>query len=385
MTAFTVICLLAFVSSAAQSPGVEATAHYIQKAEACRGVDSVMAKQGSWKKVEDDLAFPDKTFPRSQYKLVSKRIDSIHSFFKQSIPSLNGIEPRWQRVLRGSSYNADGPVPYTFTTFILEYYCNTNSNKISLGDETRTWAYVFVNHYNWFCRKVDDWDIKGDGKKITVYQLPKKYGVWKERTLYVPDTHGPNARAVVLTHNGKSPWRTLTQKEYLEGLKRKYIADKDKQLAGFVEWEEKKKAQKIPSNLSPEMAAKVKQQIEQDLKNFQAKSETYKAAAAKIFDDEVRYIDGYLAITSAETLSQPAILDPKYNALKFRGTFGTEDTGGTRLIAFSSAYFSRDHGRDVPQFMILYWRWSDSPGSLSFKKQFEEKFPLEKLKAMIDK
>ena len=92
----------------------------------------------------------------------------------------------------------------------------------------------------------------------------------------------------------------------------------------------------------------------------------------------------YLANASPETLEQPAIIDPKYNELKFRGTFGDEDKGGTRLIAIGSKYF-KDLPRYVPQFMVLYWRWTQDPVSLRFKEQFEKNFPIEKLKAMIDK
>jgi len=39
----------------------------------------------------------------------------------------------------------------------------------------------------------------------------------------------------------------------------------------------------------------------------------------------------------------------------------------------------------APQFLVLYWRWTEHPSSLNFKKQFEENFPLEKLRSIIDK
>jgi hypothetical protein len=58
---------------------------------------------------------------------------------------------------------------------------------------------------------------------------------------------------------------------------------------------------------------------------------------------------------------------------------------GEKLIAIGSQYFTKDLPRYVPQFMILYGRWTDDPVSLLFKKEFEENFPLGKLKAMIDK
>ena len=109
----------------------------------------------------------------------------------------------------------------------------------------------------------------------------------------------------------------------------------------------------------------------------------FKSSTRKYYDEEIKYIDDYFASASAETLEQPAIIDPKYNELKFRGTFGN-DSNGTRLVAVGAKYFNTDLPRYVPQFMVLYWRWTRDPVSLRFKEQFEKNFPLEKLKAMID-
>jgi hypothetical protein len=90
-------------------------------------------------------------------------------------------------------------------------------------------------------------------------------------------------------------------------------------------------------------------------------------------------------MASTETLEITAIIDPKYNALKFRGTFGDENNGGTRIIAIGAKYFNKDLPRYVSQFMVLYWTWDGRFCVPTFKEQFEENFPLEKLKSMIDK
>ena len=103
------------------------------------------------------------------------------------------------------------------------------------------------------------------------------------------------------------------------------------------------------------------------------------------YAEKVKYIDDYIAGASAETLEQPAFIDPKYNAFDFKGVFGDENNGGTKLVAVGAKYFDNDLPRYVPQFMVLYWSWALDPVSLRFKEQFEENFPLEKLKAMIDK
>lgn len=85
------------------------------------------------------------------------------------------MEPRWTRGMRGDSYTKGGPVPYSFSALYLEYYCNSSLKKINLGDETYVWHYVFVNHYNWFCDRIGDWDYKGDGKKIMIFYCHLKW------------------------------------------------------------------------------------------------------------------------------------------------------------------------------------------------------------------
>ena len=195
------------------------TQYYIEKSAACGGLDSIMKIKGTWKKDDDDLAFPDKTFPRDQYKFVYARVDNMFDFFKEALPELNGFEPRWNRGMRGNAYMVNGSVPYSFASSYFDYYCNTNVRKILLGDETGTWAYIFVNHLNWFCNEVDSWDIHGEGKMITIYKLPPKVGKWKETTIYEPLTHGKFCRAAVIGREGKVPWHILSQKQYLTGLK----------------------------------------------------------------------------------------------------------------------------------------------------------------------
>lgn len=317
-------------SSTAQLNKREAA--HIKSAEICGGIDSVLARCGRWKKLEDDVVFADKTFPRSQWKLVHARMDSMQKLFRSAIGDQRGFEAEWYRSLRGSSNIANGPVPYQFQSLYKTYYCNTNVNKILLGDETGNWIHVYVNQYGWFCNKIGDWDFRGDGKKIMIFLVPPKVGTWKGRTLYAPRVHSPNARAVVIGHNGKLPWRSLTRKEYLLGLK-SYL---------------------------------------QEMKNQYGDGGK---------SEQMRKIDDYISSNDEETLKQPAVVQ---NALAFNGEWANEEKGGSRVVVFSASYWNQELTRHAAQFMILYWHWDNDPVSLSVKNQFEENFPLEKLMAMID-
>lgn len=321
---------------------------FIKQANPCGGVEELTKLKGKWTHVEDADLFADKTFPRSQFKQVHERIDKMLVLFKEAIPDLSATEARWYRGMRGESYTGNGPVPYSFNSLYLNYYCNDNLKKIYLNDETFTWFHIFVNHYNWFCKKVDDWDINNDGKMITVYRLPPRAGQWKGVTLYEPDTHKGYSRAVVIGHNGKLPWHTLTQKQYLTGLKNNFEAKKKNALSA----------------------------------NYQ--KEEYRRGAEKYWDDLLKPVDDYLSSHTAEELKQPAILEKNSTIIAFNGQFGEESTG-IKVVAFSSAYWNKDLPRYAPQFMILYWMWDSYPLATPIKQQFEENLDLGKLRSLIDK
>jgi predicted house-cleaning noncanonical NTP pyrophosphatase (MazG superfamily) len=332
-------CFFASLLCIAQTSQKEHADAYI----VCGGIDSIMARKGKWTKTNDDLAFPDKTFPRSQYKFINARIDSMYDLLRQSITDLGGLEPKWFRSIRSDSYLPNGPVPYSMETYIHEYYCNTNLNKILLGDETGNNVHVFVNRLSWFLYQADTLDINSDGKLKTIFKLPPKVGKWKEYTIYELRMPNTNARSIIIGRNGKVPWRSLTQKEYLTGLKNKF----------------------------------------QKEVNLYRQGSGFERTAKEILN----YINSYLDTAKENTLQQTAIIDARAGIWGFKGKFGNEDAGGFRLVLFaaSNKYFETTLPRYMPQLIQLYWSYEKSPASQHFKNQFEENFPIEKLKAMIDK
>ncbi|MGZ8553833.1 MAG: hypothetical protein ACXWV8_10530 [Chitinophagaceae bacterium] len=338
------LCLLFSIACNAQVAAKDQESHYDKLGSSCEGPDGIFNIKGNWKKTEDDIVFPDKTFPRTQYKLVNTRIDSIYSLVKNAIPSLTSFEPRWQRGIRGDTYIPNGPVPYSLTAFFLEYYCNANMKKIVLGDETGNWVKICVNRFNWFLYQADTLDINNDGKIKTIFQLPPKINKWNGFDVYeLKISTWFSSRSILIGRNGKLPWRSITQKQYLTGLKNRW---------------------------------------EKDIKKFKPGS-----GYEKDYTNKLQHINDYLAITKEETLERAAIIDPKSGIWGFKGKFGDEEAGGFKLVLFAASekYFDKTLPRYVPQLIQVYWSYGKSASALHFKNQFEENFPLEKLKAMIDK
>jgi len=317
--------------------------YYAGQAAVCGGMDSIMARRGGWKKDTDDLAFPDKTFPSSQYKLVHARSKDIIAIIQESVPHMEGMDAKWYTSIRGDAYIPNGPVPYSIVSRFFEYYCNTNYKKIILGDETSNKIEIFVNRFSYFLEKADEWDIRNDGKKRTIYQLPPRAGKVKDFTVYEIKSNSNlrNAKAIIIGRNGKVPWNTLSRKEYLTGLKGMY---------------------------------------ETQLKKFSPGS-----GSANDYDKKLKYINDFLSTASQDDLEQHAIIDPKMGIWGFKGTFGEENNGGFRLVVpvLGEKYFDKTLPRDAPQLIEIYWSYSQSPVGLGLNKQIENNFPLEKLKAMI--
>lgn len=112
--------------------------------------------------------------------------------------------------------------------------------------------------------------------------------------------------------------------------------------------------------------------------------EVYQKYHAPSVLEQIDRIDAYLATASEETLNEPAVVNPK-NGISFKGKWAEEENGGSRVVVFSSSYWNKDLPRWAPQFMILFWRFDHSPILTRVKNQLEENFPLEKLKALMDK
>ena len=58
------------------------------QSQGCDGT-SILAIKGKWKTLANDIVYPEKTFPSSQYNQVYRRLDKIASLFQQAYPQAN--------------------------------------------------------------------------------------------------------------------------------------------------------------------------------------------------------------------------------------------------------------------------------------------------------
>ena len=306
--------------------------------------DSLMSIKGSWKKGEPFVRVVHPSLPQSKYPIVYKKLDSVSLLFKAAYPVPLGAEAKWYSNLNGYPLFDKGPATYGFWSLYHSYYYNKNYKKIILGDETGTWAYVFVNYFHWLLEDAK-LEVDIDNSRQKTWKLPKRLQEdWKGHPLYEAPTHSPNARAVVLAKNGRMPWKPVSQLQYLQSLKRK----------------------------KQDEFNRIVQQIKTNVEYLRS-----------IHNKEIAVIDDYIASHSAEHLAQPAVISRFKDFIFLKKFYDLSYKDAVSLVYIDESYFNKKLPSHEPQFMVLYWRWENKPGGHYFRKQFEQNFPVEQLQKMV--
>ena len=354
---------------------------------------AIMNIEGKWITGSDDIVYPDKTFPAAQYNQLRTRLDKIAALFREAYPRPMGLQATWYRSIRRSSLVEKGPVPYQFNSLYKAWYCNPNLHKLMLTPETGTWAYVYVNDFGWFMtHQYDELPDKIDGS--IAFLLPKKIGEWKGLPLYEPSASSQKNKAILITRDGQLPFKPVSRLQFLNSMKEKIDANKKVQLDIDNKMPERTEAEQAiakqkglenaligapPSRIEDRKATYFKRyRTDRQLKEEKIqRTEKYYGDLTKAYDDIQK---GF----TDDELKMPAIVDRVSWTSPFNG-FITQENGGRMIVFINTDYFNLRLPRYVPQFIALYWQWGNDSTAQNFKTQLEENFPLDKLKALIDK
>jgi hypothetical protein len=350
-------------------------------------ITTMMNVKGSWKKTTDANMKADK----NQSQIIN-HIDAIGKLYQTAYPEPKGLEANWYRTMAGSPLINNGPTPYQFNSFYPIWYCNQNLHKLMLAGETGTWSFVYVNSFGWFMTDQNDKaGFRVDG--ADAWLLPKKIGEWKGIPLYKPSGSGVNNRAILITRDNQLPYKPVSRLQFLKSLKAKIEADKklqhdagEKQVVRSDAEEEaakQKGLQDIEKTVAPQYREQRKAGYLKNYKTDEQRKQENIRLTDGYFDAKLKPLNDELNSESNNDLQQPAIVNTEYTGI-FKG-FSTDEKGGRMIVLVNSAYFNMQLPRYVPQFIALYWSWDKNSSTQSFKKQFEENFPAEKLKEMIDK
>ncbi len=350
----------------------------------------IMAVKGKWVK------HADANMKSGNQSQIINRIDKMQKLLQAAYPEPKGVEAAWYRSMGGYNWSVNNNVDsYVLNALFKAYYCNSNVNKMLLGNETGTWFYVWVNKFSWFVQPVDYFTVK----QQPVYLLTPKVGEFQGYPLY-KGIHNENSntgikysRAIIITREGQSPYIAVTKKQYLQAFmiynEKKLpeeLASLEKNTPVKTEEEEeankKRQLEKIDNSTIPNKA-KAKDYFLRGYVTDKQRKEEWIAKAKKRYETVMKPVQDLLANSTEEELQQPAVIK-SLDITSFKG-FSTEAQGGQQVVRLNPDYFNSKLPKYVPQFLIVYWRWDKGKAEENFKNQLEANFNFIALKEMIDK
>ncbi|MBL7743653.1 MAG: hypothetical protein JNN00_09305 [Chitinophagaceae bacterium] len=339
--------------------------------------------------------------------------DKIHELILKIYPEPKGVDAVWHRSA-GISYfgskrkyyktnddrltfdyfNTPHFLQYTYTAGFFRYRCDAYEKNIlhpGYPGETGTWLNIIANGNIGYPLTDDNWTING------LPVMTMKPAQYKEDgyEFYYPEPDRNVRGALVYRKGGVLPYITVTRKQYLDYCTIFHSKTADVTIRGFeqmpvrsAEEQEKEKNTKI---------ARLQKQFANDAKKLQANIDYYLSGyktdqqirdekireAKKIKEDIVKKFTDEMEKSKNEgLLNSPAMVRVMYYA---EPVFETDPVLGMQVITENPDYIRKDLPKHVPQLFEINLVWNEWKAQANFAKIFQEKFPTDKLQAIIDK
>ena len=212
--------------------------------------------------------------------------------------------------------------------------------------------------------------------------------------MYEPSGNRDKCKAILITRNNQLPYKPVTRLQYLKTTKEVLEIKKKKEIDIQIKMQERTEAEQAVAKqkgwenaLIGAKPNRVEERTANYLKRYrtdrQLKEESVQREE-KYYNDLIKPIDDVWNSLDKEALKEPAIVDATNILYKFKG-FTTQEKGGRMIVFVNADYFNLKLPKYVPQFIVLYWEWDKNAPAQNFKKQLEENFSTDQMKAMIDK
>jgi len=344
----------------------------------------------------------------------NNRLDAIHELVLKTYPEPKGVDAAWHRSV-GVSYfgskrkyyktsddrltfdylNTPHFLQYSYTAGFFAYYCDAYEKNIlhpGYPSETGTWLNIIANKNIGETNLDDSWTING---LPVITMKPAQYKEDGYEMRYPePDR---NVRSVLVYRKGGTlPYLAITRKQYLDQCISYHSKMFDEMIKNFeqmpvrsLEEQENEKNTKL---------VRLQKQFANDPQKLKANTDYYLAGyktdqqirdekingAKKSKEDELRkFIEEIDRSKTAGLLNSPAMVRVMYYSTPT--IFETDPAWGLILITENPDYIRKDLPKHVPQLFEINLVWDKWVPQEKFAKIFQEKFPTDKLQAMIDK
>lgn len=264
----------------------------------------------------------------------------------------------------GANWIAD---PFYYYIPLQKYTCINGKEYTDGGaviDVTST-LFVYANSMDW-AAPITAADLPADNKNgyVPLADMP----VQKDGLYYFDLKKEPGAgfEAVLITKDGKLPYKYVTRKEFLQIRKGQLERQRNIHLEDAI-----KKSKIRPA--AEQEAAKQKEiadlkagnytqpYIDRYLKDYKTDEQKRDAAIARsnrYYDTPLELISKLLSGSSDADLNQPAIIKSMDAFDTFSGF--VSDKEGMCLIKPNRDYYTKNLPRSAPQFFTVFFRWDDN-------------------------
>lgn len=365
-------------------------------------------------------------FNKVQVNETVTRMNAIRDMLMKIIPEPMGVDPAWHHVIGLGSFaeqvkyvkNSQGimnrealvqkPIAsYGFVCGFWDLACNPNDpNEIWRGypGETDTWFTVAANGIGNIASEINGstTNMLIDGYPVHLRQPVKEkfdgYELFYCKKDVFPDI-STNQWRMLFHRKGELPYTPVTRKQYIDQaiiyLAQFYDdAVKDFERAPMrsieeQETEKKQAVEKMKKDLAWNPTA-MKASIDNYLAGYKTEQEVRKEQVKNLVKDKEAVLQHYRdeldETTKQGLLSSPAIIPLIIYAAEVHEPLFVEENIGYMVVIENAKYMRKDLPKYVPQILTVgmgfdeYWK-----PQADISKLILEKFPFEKLQAMIDK
>ena len=260
---------------------------------------------------------------------------------------------------------------YIYSCILFPWMCTSNPKEImNMYPEGASGSIVIrandLEILNENYANANEWTINGRPIKRKMFAA----GNWKGYDM-MSSVGGIYANAasehfVLISRDGVLPYIPITRKQYL-----------DRAIQYVTRFYDELTSKIVQSNAS----------MPSQFRTPQDELDKQKAQNVKLKNDALKNLQHELEKTTKDgLLDAPAVVRIDPLLMNEGPVFQSEAEGGCLLATENPNYFRKELPKYVPQFFVIELMPGDKQHSnMNFKRIIEEDFPIEKLKAMIDK
>jgi hypothetical protein len=321
---------------------------------------------------------------------VMNRLNAINDLIRQIYPEPTGADAGWSGEFAKTSFadevkyvpvedrdpeetktKINAVYRYNYSCILFPWMCTSNPNEImNMYPEGSSGSIVIrandLKILNQNYVDANEWMIDGRPIKRKMFAS----GNWKGYDM-MSDIGGIYANAasshfVLISRNGVLPYIPVTRKQYL-----------DRAIPYVTRYYDELTKKLLQGNDA----------MPAQFRSSQKEIDDQKAQNTKMKNDALKKLNDALEQTRKDgLLEEPAVVRIDPLLMNEGPVFQSEAEGGCMLATENPNYFRKELPKYVPQFFVIELMPGDIQHSnMNFKNIIEENFPVEKLKAMIDK